>query len=411
MSFNNNLPRIEYTSNANQKTFTFLFKVYNKTDLVVYKTDKGAIPDDTADKLVLDTDYTVTINGDNGGSIDLITAGNLGDSLTLLRELPQIRDVEYQTNGDLLAEVLNDDQDYQTYLIADTVASSTRVITLSQNSQGVSNVLPTPLAEQYLRWNATGSALENDLTIPGSVGQAKQHATNSQNSAIASGNSATSSAGHSVTAEQSATASAKSATSATASATSASNDKAHIDARLDLSQGNGKTVEENIDTITSDPVKTLLANAEKNATDAQKAEWKANAWELTAKSYAMEDEDVFVKLYTSNSDGTFSHTDSTDYSAKHWQIKASKLGGDKVSKSGDTMTGNLEAPSMTVAGVAVWSGSNDGSGSGLDADKLDGAELVDIAKKDDYATASVGGTIKLRVDGTNLYITTDGSNA
>ena len=53
----------------------------------------------------------------------------------------------------------------------------------------------------------------------------------------------------------------------------------------------------------------------------------------------------------------------------------------------------------------------DGAGSGLNADTLDGAQLSVIAKKTDYATSTVGGTVKMRVDGDTLYITNNGTNA
>lgn len=63
--------------------------------------------------------------------------------------------------------------------------------------------------------------------------------------------------------------------------------------------------------------------------------------------------------------------DSSNYS--------SIIGNSFVKKAGDTMTGKLTVPSLavsgstaTVAGNTVWHAGNDGSGSGLDADLLDG---------------------------------------
>lgn len=57
-------------------------------------------------------------------------------------------------------------------------------------------------------------------------------------------------------------------------------------------------------------------------TAGQLEQWEAEAWQKTADSYATEAEDVFVKTYTSNGDGTFTATDTTDYSALHWAAKA-----------------------------------------------------------------------------------------
>jgi len=161
MSFNSETPRTEFTASAGQELFTFLFKIYDKTDLVVYQTPVGQEPNDAADILTVDTDYTVTISGDSGGSITLITAAAAGDTLVLLRELETVRDVEYQTNGDLLAETLNDDQNYQTYLIADLGEARDRSLILSQASVGVSNEMPPVESQRYIRWKLDGTGLEN----------------------------------------------------------------------------------------------------------------------------------------------------------------------------------------------------------------------------------------------------------
>lgn len=64
----------------------------------------------------------------------------------------------------------------------------------------------------------------------------------------------------------------------------------------------------------------------------------------------------------------------------------SYIGNSFVKKAGDTMTGALTVPSLavsgstaTVSGNKVWHAGNDGSGSGLDADLLDGLHSTDFA--------------------------------
>ena len=83
----------------------------------------------------------------------------------------------------------------------------------------------------------------------------------------------------------------------------------------------------------------------------------------------------------------------------------------------------LPIPTDLVASVAGYAGivttaqiltalkTIDGTGSGLDADLLDGVHLSSIAKKTDYATSTVGGTLKARLQGTVLYLTNNGNNA
>jgi len=83
-----------------------------------------------------------------------------------------------------------------------------------------------------------------------------------------------------------------------------------------------------------------------SATTAQLNAWEAEAEKKTADSYANEPYNVYVKIYASNSDGTFSYAESTEYSALHYAEETNSI--NKVSKVGDTMTGNLEAPSFSI---------------------------------------------------------------
>ena len=161
MAFNTASPRAEYTASAGQTLFSFVFKIYNDTDIKVYKTLADEAPNETDDLLILDTDYSVAIDGDAGGSITLLSAASISDAITLLRDLPTTREIEYQTSGDLLAETLNDDQEYQTYLLADNKQVSNRTLVFEENLQGMENKLPTPEALKPFRWKADGKGIEN----------------------------------------------------------------------------------------------------------------------------------------------------------------------------------------------------------------------------------------------------------
>ena len=161
MAFNTTEGRVEYTASVGQSIFTFLFKIYTNTDLKVYQTPQGSEANDTNDLLTLGTHYTVTVDGDNGGSITLLTPTASADSITIVRSLSVGRDFDYQTNGDLLADTLDDDQNYQTYLIADQQAKESRSLTIPDSVQGLDTELPAPEALKLMRWNSSASALEN----------------------------------------------------------------------------------------------------------------------------------------------------------------------------------------------------------------------------------------------------------
>jgi hypothetical protein len=187
MAFNSNPGRTELTASAGQTVFPFLFKIYDDGDIKVYQTPAGDVADDTADLLTLTTDYTVSITGDTGGDITLVSGATINDSITIVRELDIDRDTEFQTSGDLLADTLNIDQNYQTYLIADQEANSDRQLRLPASVQGVSADLPAPIADAYFKWNVTADAIENDTTIPDAVISAADSASASEDSNLDAG--------------------------------------------------------------------------------------------------------------------------------------------------------------------------------------------------------------------------------
>ena len=100
-----------------------------------------------------------------------------------------------------------------------------------------------------------------------------------------------------------------------------------------------------------------IQNAEENAIIAKEEAWRAEAERLTANSYATEPEDVYVKIYTSNNDGTFTVTDTTDYSAYHWERKATTLVTigiiDDVTSSSDRTYSSNKIDSIVNGNVAT----------------------------------------------------------
>ena len=97
------------------------------------------------------------------------------------------------------------------------------------------------------------------------------------------------------------------------------------------------------------------SEASTSASNAQLSVWEAKAEAMTSESYATEAVDVFVKEYTSNGDGTFSSTNTTDYSASHWAYKA------KVDAQGDIIETDKILLRKTSGGITTITGI-DGTG-------------------------------------------------
>jgi len=193
MAFNSNVGRQSFTSSGGQTDFDFNFKIYDEEDIKVYLTPVGQDPDDTTDILTYGSDYTVSIDGDDGGTITLVSGATLDDTLVLARDLDKTRDVSYVKNGDLKAATLNEDQDYQTYLIIDGFRSLERALVLPTTDVTMGTELPSTQQGQYLRVKSDGTGFEY-VDIDTEVSESQAAAAASAASAVESANSATSSA-------------------------------------------------------------------------------------------------------------------------------------------------------------------------------------------------------------------------
>lgn len=160
MAFNTNKGRQSFTATGGQTDFDFNFKIYEDTDLKVYLTPVGQDPDDATDLLTITTDYTVPIDGDNGGTVILTSGATLNDTLVVERVLTRTRSVSYVTNGDLKAVTLNEDQDYQTYLLVDDFNAADRAIYLPSTDVTMSTELPATLTNGYLKVKTDGTGFE-----------------------------------------------------------------------------------------------------------------------------------------------------------------------------------------------------------------------------------------------------------
>lgn len=92
-----------YTANGNTKQFAYTFYLLQETDLVVFL---GGV------KKTLHTDYEVTgIGQTQGGNVVFTINPPQGVQVLLKRQTPYTRNTDYADNGDLLADVLNQDFD------------------------------------------------------------------------------------------------------------------------------------------------------------------------------------------------------------------------------------------------------------------------------------------------------------
>ena len=152
-----------YTGNGVSTAFAFSFKVFATTDISVVKTD--ALGAETT--LVLDSDYSVTLNADQvtnpGGSI---THPIIGSPMASPLKLTVVGGVAYNqttslpNGGAYNASIVERALDRLTILIQQILELGTRSLKLPASSTA-NPTLPTPVANQYLGWDGAGTALAN----------------------------------------------------------------------------------------------------------------------------------------------------------------------------------------------------------------------------------------------------------
>ncbi len=94
------------------------------------------------------------------------------------------------------------------------------------------------------------------------------------------------------------------------------------------------------------------------ASDSLIGYWNSKAERLTAESYALEPHGIFVNIYTSNGDGTFTGTPTTDYSSLHWETESNYRNWDSEAQA---MTAHSFAEEPTDVFVKEWYSNDNGT--------------------------------------------------
>jgi hypothetical protein len=263
-----------YTGNGLGAVFAYTFRVADATELKVFQTAAGA---STSTLLTLTTDYTVTGVGSSVGTIVLV-AGNLetGGKIFIRSDYTATQDTSFRSQGTFSAGIHEAAFDKATRLIQQLLEARNRSFLFAEDTTATEpTTIAQPIEGHTLVWDSAGDLVNTENTLAASLVLAAGSATTSAGSATDSAGSATASAG-----------------SATDSAGSAA----------------------------ASQVSRLASGA--SATDAQLKAWIAEAKALTSQSYAIEPSYVVVKSYSSDGDGTFTATATTEYSALHHALQA-----------------------------------------------------------------------------------------
>lgn len=165
-----------FVGNDATTVFPFTFKVFDAEDLLVVLTDDVLVEN----TLILDTDYTVVLNGDQdddpGGSVTLTDALETGTLLTITSQVEPTQTVVLTSQGGFYPSVINRALDKLTIIAQQLVETVGRTIRLPLSSTA-SGELPSPMPNALLGWNGTGTGFSNvniaDLVTAGAYGTAR----------------------------------------------------------------------------------------------------------------------------------------------------------------------------------------------------------------------------------------------
>lgn len=153
--------RIGYNGNGATTAFAFPYRFLTNADLVVTLVRA----DTTQVVQTLNTDYTVTGAGDDaGGTVTMVVPPATGQQLVIVRDVPLTQETDYISGDPFPAESHETALDKLTMISQRLNNLISRSIRLSDADLLVSStILPSPIANATLVWNATGTAIVNGV--------------------------------------------------------------------------------------------------------------------------------------------------------------------------------------------------------------------------------------------------------
>lgn len=154
-----------FTGNGSTTSFPFTFKVFTKSDLQVVRRDANGVEH----VLVLDSDYSVTLNADQdndpGGAVTFPLSGSALPStqtLTIAGALDYLQPADITNQGGFYPQVVENALDRAVILIQQlkTLLNGALQLPISTPA-GVSTQLPVPEANKIIAWNQAANALQN----------------------------------------------------------------------------------------------------------------------------------------------------------------------------------------------------------------------------------------------------------
>lgn len=149
-----------YSGNNIADTFSYGFKITDKTEVDVFETDNLGVQT----LLTVDTDYTVnTVGNDSGGTITRVAGPLPVNYVWYIRSsYDETQLTAFTSQGAFFPDLHENAMDKLTFLIQQILDKLSRTFTLSDSYSGpLPLTLEDPDSGKVLRWNDDQSGLEN----------------------------------------------------------------------------------------------------------------------------------------------------------------------------------------------------------------------------------------------------------
>jgi hypothetical protein len=154
--------RKSYSGDGSTTVFAYDFKVFADTDLkVILRASGGAETVQT-----LTTHYSVSgVGNDAGGNVTMVTAPASGETLVIVRNVPNTQETDYIENDPFPASSHEDALDKLTMEVQRLDEKFGRTPIIKETTALSDIEFPEPGADEVVKWNAGGTALETKAMV------------------------------------------------------------------------------------------------------------------------------------------------------------------------------------------------------------------------------------------------------
>lgn len=172
MTISSNTRIAQFVGNGSS-VFGFTFKVFSASDLLVVKTNTTTGANTT---LVLNTDYTVTLYGDQntnpGGNVTTTASVDSGYNLTITSSIENLQPTDLSNQGGFYPSVINDSLDRSTIQIQQLASDMSRSLRAPVSDSATLDMeLPSAAqrANSFLSFDASGEPTVTDISSVGTL--------------------------------------------------------------------------------------------------------------------------------------------------------------------------------------------------------------------------------------------------